>query len=326
MRSAFRQINTGTREFTNFATSRIQKSVSLEINKVTKYYGKQAALKEVSFQVKRGEVTGFLGPNGAGKSTMMKIITCYLPPSSGEVKVAGHDIYEESIEVRRKVGYLPENNPLYPEMYIREYLHFAAGMYGIKKRKQRVEEIIETVGLTPEMHKRISALSKGYRQRVGLAQALIHDPEVLILDEPTSGLDPNQLEDIRTLIKAIGKEKTVLLSTHIMQEVEAICDRAIIIKSGEIVADSPIEKFKNASDKEVFILHTDAQLDMKKLKAVKGVLSATKTGTGRYRISAQSGAGVGPSLTALAAAENCTVQELRKEEQRLEDVFKTLTR
>lgn len=276
--------------------------------------------------MKRGEVTGFLGPNGAGKSTMMKIITCYLPPSSGEVKVAGHDIYEESIEVRRKVGYLPENNPLYPEMYIREYLHFAAGMYGIKRRKQRVEEIIETVGLTPEMHKRISALSKGYRQRVGLAQALIHDPEVLILDEPTSGLDPNQLEDIRNLIKTIGKEKTVLLSTHIMQEVEAVCDRAIIIKSGEIVADSPVEQFKNASDKEIFILHTDAQLDMKKIKAVKGVLSVNRSGTGRYRISAESGTGVGPALTALAAAENCTVQELRKEEQRLEDVFKSLTR
>jgi ABC-2 type transport system ATP-binding protein len=300
--------------------------LSIEVKNVTKYYGHQAALKDVSFTAKRGEVVGFLGPNGAGKSTMMKIITCYLPPSNGEVSVAGYDIFNQGIEVRRNVGYLPENNPLYPEMYVREYLHFAAGIYGVKKRKSKVEEIIETVGLTPESHKRISELSKGYRQRVGLAQALIHDPEVLILDEPTSGLDPNQLEDIRSLIKKIGKKKTVLLSTHIMQEVEAICTRAIIIKLGEIVADSPVEAFKTISDKEVFFLHVDSPLDVKKLKKIAGVDAVVETGIGRYKITADKSKATGPAITALAAAENCTVQELRKEERKLEDVFKSLTR
>lgn len=300
--------------------------LSIKVKNVTKYYGKQAALKDVSFSAKRGEVVGFLGPNGAGKSTMMKIITCYLPPSEGEVSVAGYDIFKDGIKVRRNVGYLPENNPLYPEMYIREYLHFAAGIYGVKNRKAKVEEIIETVGLTPESHKRIGELSKGYRQRVGLAQALIHDPEVLILDEPTSGLDPNQLEDIRNLIKKIGKKKTVLLSTHIMQEVEAICTRAIIIKLGEIVADSPVEAFKTIADKEVFFLHVDSSLDIKKLKKIAGVDTVTETGKGRYKITADKSKSTGPAITALAAAENCTVQELRKEERKLEDVFKSLTR
>lgn len=256
---------------------------------------------------------------------MMKIITCYLPPNSGDVKVAGHDIYDKAIKVRRSVGYLPENNPLYPEMYIREYLHFAAGIYGLKNRKAKVEKIIETVGLTPESHKRIGELSKGYRQRVGLAQALIHDPEVLILDEPTSGLDPNQLEDIRKLIKRIGKKKTVLISTHIMQEVEAVCSRAIIIKLGEIVADRRVEEFKTVSDKDVFYLHVDSPLDVRKIKKIDGVESVAETSNGRYKITASKSGSTGPAITALAAAENCTVQELRKEARKLEDVFKSLT-
>src|SRR5690554_4147585 len=218
--------------------------MSISAKNITKFYGAQAALRDVSFSVERGEIVGFLGPNGAGKSTMMKIITCYLPASEGEVLVAGHDVHKQSIQVRQKVGYLPENNPLYPEMYIREYLRFVAGMYGLKNKKARVEEMIELVGLQVESHKQIGELSKGYRQRVGLAQALIHDPEVLILDEPTTGLDPNQIVEIRKLIRELGRAKTVILSTHILPEVEATCDRILIINKGKIVADGTADTLR----------------------------------------------------------------------------------
>ena len=209
----------------------------IEIKNITKTFGSQYALDHVSFKVDKGEIVGLLGPNGAGKSTLMKIITCFIPPSDGDVTVCGHSIYDDPLDVRRHIGYLPELNPLYPDMYVREYLRFAAGLSGVKNRARRADEMIELTGLTPEAHKKIGQLSKGYRQRVGLAQALIHDPEVLILDEPTTGLDPNQLEFIRSLIRNTGKEKVVLLSTHIMQEVEAMCTRAVIINHGRIVAD-----------------------------------------------------------------------------------------
>jgi ABC-2 type transport system ATP-binding protein len=211
--------------------------MSISISNLTKTFGTQKALDDVSFSVGAGEVVGFLGPNGAGKTTMMKIITCFIPPDTGQVTVCGFDFYDHPLEIRKRVGYLPENNPLYPDLYVKEYLEFVAGIYKIPFRKKRIEEIIAITGLQPEQHKKIGALSKGYRQRVGLAQALIHNPEVLILDEPTSGLDPNQLVDIRNMIREIGRQKTVMLSTHIMQEVEAICDRAIIIDKGKIVAD-----------------------------------------------------------------------------------------
>jgi len=211
--------------------------MSIIVENITKKYGEQKALDNVSFKVNAGEIVGLLGPNGAGKSTMMKIITCFIPPNDGMVKVYGNDIYEQSLEVRKKVGYLPENNPLYLDLYVKEYLEFVAGIYKIQNKKERVEEMIKLTGLEIERKKKIGALSKGYRQRVGLAQALIHNPDVLILDEPTSGLDPNQLAEIRNLIMEIGKEKTVMLSTHIMQEVEAMCDRVIIIDKGKIVAD-----------------------------------------------------------------------------------------
>lgn len=300
--------------------------MSIEATNVTKFYGEQAALNDVSFSIKRGEIVGFLGPNGAGKSTMMKIITCYLPPSDGEVKVAGHDIYTDSLKVRKKVGYLPETNPLYPEMYIREYLSFVAGMYGVKNKKARVEEMISMVGLTPESHKRIRELSKGYRQRVGIAQALIHDPEVLILDEPTSGLDPNQLEDVRDLIRKIGKEKTVLLSTHIMQEVEAICSRVIIIKKGKIVADSPVSSIKSESDTEILVLHLNKSINLEKIREISGVEKIETLEKGKYRITATKGQSVLSKLNALATLENAEVEELRKEERSLEEVFKTLTK
>lgn len=209
----------------------------IEIKDISKSYGEQFALNHVSFSVKPGEIVGLLGPNGAGKSTLMKIITCFIPPTDGDVVVCGNSIYENPVEVRRLIGYLPEHNPLYADMYVRESLRFVAGLYGLRKPNERVEEMIQLTGLSNECNKKIAQLSKGYRQRVGLAQALIHDPQVLILDEPTTGLDPNQLEEMRKLIRQMGKTKMVILSTHIMQEVEAMCNRAIIINRGKIVSD-----------------------------------------------------------------------------------------
>jgi ABC-2 type transport system ATP-binding protein len=212
----------------------------IEVKDISKLYGEQRAVDHATFSVKKGEIVGLLGPNGAGKSTLMKILTCYIPPTEGDATVCGHSIYDDTLEVRRCIGYLPEHNPLYLDMYVREYLRFAAGLGGVKKPNERADEMIELTGLTPEANKRIGQLSKGYRQRVGLAQALIHDPQVLILDEPTTGLDPNQLEFIRSVIRNAGKDKAVLLSTHIMQEVEAMCSRAIIMGHGRILADENI--------------------------------------------------------------------------------------
>lgn len=220
----------------------------LEIKNITKIYGQQRALDNVSFTVKPGEIVGLLGPNGAGKSTLMKIITCFIPPSDGEAIVCGHSILEDPKQVCLHIGYLPEQNPLYTEMYIPEFLKFTADIYKLKNSRERVDRMIELVGLTPELGKKIGALSKGYKQRVGLAQALIHDPEVLILDEPTTGLDPNQLEEIRKVICNAGKSKIVLLSTHIMQEVEAMCSRAIIINHGQIVADGTLNELKKKNN------------------------------------------------------------------------------
>lgn len=212
----------------------------IEVKDISKLYGEQRAVDHATFSVKKGEIVGLLGPNGAGKSTLMKIITCFIPPTEGEVNVCGHSIYDDTLAVRRCIGYLPEHNPLYLDMYVREYLRFAAGLGGVKNSAERADEMIELTGLTPEANKRIGQLSKGYRQRVGLAQAMIHDPQVLILDEPTTGLDPNQLEFIRSVIRNAGKDKAVLLSTHIMQEVEAMCSRAIIMGHGKILADENI--------------------------------------------------------------------------------------
>ena len=225
--------------------------MSITIEKVNKFYGKQQALTDVSFSLKKGEVVGFLGPNGAGKSTLMKIITCYLQQDSGKVQVCKLDTLQEDLQVKSRIGYLPENNPLYTDMYIKEYLLFVGDLYKINNLKMRIDEIIQKTGLTPEQGKKISQLSKGYKQRVGLAAALIHNPDILILDEPTTGLDPNQLVEIRNLIKEVGKNKTVLLSTHIMQEVDKICNRLIIINQGKIVDDQLISHFtKNNIDLE----------------------------------------------------------------------------
>ena len=213
----------------------------IEVKDISKLFGEQRALDHVSLTVQPGEIVGLLGPNGAGKSTLMKILTCFIPPTEGEASICGHSIYDDTLAVRRCIGYLPEHNPLYLDMYVREYLRFAAGLSGVKNVEARINEMIELTGLTPEANKHIGQLSKGYRQRVGLAQALIHDPKVLILDEPTTGLDPNQLEFIRSVIRNVGKDKTVLLSTHIMQEVEAMCSRAVIINHGRIVADESMD-------------------------------------------------------------------------------------
>lgn len=220
--------------------------MSIRVDKVSKVYGVQKALNDISFEVPSGQIAGFLGPNGAGKSTMMKILTAFLPPTSGAVEVAGHRVSEDPISVKRAVGYLPEHNPLYLEMYVREFLAFMAKIH--VKSKQRIEEVIEQTGLASEAEKKIGALSKGYRQRVGLAHALLHEPQVLILDEPTTGLDPNQIVEIRSLIRSIGADRTVLFSTHIMQEVEQLCDRVIVLNKGTIVADEGIAQLKKRGD------------------------------------------------------------------------------
>ena len=223
--------------------------MSLSVKNITKQYKKQIAVDDISFEIKSGEIVGFLGPTGAGKSTTMKIISCFIPPTKGTVTVCGFDVSNDDLKVKKKVGYLPESNPLYYDMYVKEFLSFIASLHKINNQKERIKEMIEMVGLQNEQHKKIGTLSKGYKQRVGLAQAMIHDPEVLILDEPTSGLDPNQIIEIRELIKNFGKDKTVLLSTHIMQEVESMCDRVIIINEGKLVADDSVESIKKGNKK-----------------------------------------------------------------------------
>src|SRR5690554_4175270 len=246
--------------------------MSIKVENISKRYGAQLALNDVSFQVSSSEVVGFLGPNGAGKTTMMKILTAYIPPTSGKAMVCEKDVMDESIEVRKRVGYLPENNPLYLDMYVKEYLSFVAGIYKLPKKNARVAEMIDLVGLGLEQKKQIGALSKGYRQRVGLAQAMIHNPEVLILDEPTSGLDPNQLTDIRQLIRSIGREKTVLLSTHIMQEVEALCERLIIINRGKIVADDSVNVLlQNLGNRRLLMVEFSAPASVNRLRKINGV-------------------------------------------------------
>lgn len=297
------------------------------VNRVSKTYGAQKALDEVSFTVGKGQVTGFLGPNGAGKSTMMRIITCYLPQTAGSVHVGGFDVMEQPVEARRVVGYLPEHNPLYLEMYVKEFLRFIGGIQlGRKKAVQRADEMIELTGLTQEQHKKIGALSKGYRQRVGLAQALIHDPQVLIFDEPTTGLDPNQLIEIRSLIRRLGKDRTVLLSTHIMQEVEAICDRVIIINKGKIVADAGISEMKGAGNGiAVYTVEFDADVDAGMLHAISGVRRVTRVKDRLWQVEASGEADIRQDLFRFAVDNNLTVLTLQKKETNLESVFRQLT-
>lgn len=298
--------------------------MSIEVKQVYKYYGEQAALKNVSFSIKSGEIVGFLGPNGAGKSTMMKILTCYLQKSEGEVKVCGLNVDTDALKIKKIVGYLPEHNPLYLEMYIKEYLTYVANIYKLKNVKQRVAEMIEMVGLQKEQHKKIGALSKGYRQRVGLAQAIIHDPEVLILDEPTTGLDPNQLVEIRQLIQNIGKTKTVMLSTHIMQEVEAICDRVIIIKDGEIVADDSTKHIQQQQTNLLTIfVEFDNVVSKNQLQNVEGVKTAKLVEKNQWVIS--SAKDVRAHVAKFAQQNELLILTIRLEEKSMEEVFKDLT-
>lgn len=300
--------------------------MSIVVEGVSKHYGEQKALNNVSFEINPGEIVGFLGPNGAGKSTMMKIITGFIPATSGKVSVTGMNIEESPLAIKRKVGYLAEQNPLYYDMYVREYLSFIAGIFKLENPKQRIDEIIETVGLSIEQNKKIGALSKGYKQRVGLAQALLHDPEVLILDEPTTGLDPNQLEEIRGLIKKIGAEKTVMLSTHIMQEVEAICDRVIIINKGKIVANDKASNLSSLfSSQSIIKVEFDVQVDLAKLKAIPGVASIQNPSGNIYLIKSQAEKDIRNDVFQLAVQENLSVITLQKEAVKLEDIFKQLT-
>jgi ABC-2 type transport system ATP-binding protein len=303
--------------------------MSIQVQNITKVYGTQKALSDVSFQVSSGEVVGFLGPNGAGKTTMMKILTCFIPQTSGQARVCGYDVSEQSLEVRKNVGYLAENNPLYYDMYVKEYLLFVAELHKLKKAKERVKEIINITGLEIEQKKKIGALSKGYRQRVGLAQALIHQPRVLILDEPTSGLDPIQLVEIRNLIKEIGKEKTVMLSTHIMQEVEAVCSRVIIIHKGKIVADRPTAELqKSRVDRQIITVEFAKPTTRDALENISGVCEASRVlGTGNvWRITAKAEKDIRAEIFQFAVQNQLTVLTLQKEEQNLEDVFRELTK
>ena len=300
--------------------------MSVIVNNVSKIYGVQKALDYVSFEVSKGQVVGLLGPNGAGKSTMMKIITCFLPQTEGSVKVCGLDVNDDAIAIKKKIGYLPENNPLYSDMYVREYLSFIGELQKISSREKRVKELIEMTGLEKEHHKKIGQLSKGYRQRVGLAQALIHNPEVLILDEPTSGLDPNQLVDIRELIKNIGKEKTVILSTHIMQEVEAICSRVIIINQGKIVADDSTEMLRKKSFSGIVIqIEFDKEVTQSLLEGVSGVSKAEHAGMNKWRVVSDSGTDIRSELFQFAVKNKLTVLALQLQEQKLEEIFRELT-
>jgi ABC-2 type transport system ATP-binding protein len=297
--------------------------MSIQVSKLTKIYGTQKAVNAISFEVRPGDILGFLGPNGAGKSTTMKIATGYLPPSSGEVKVAGFDVVKEAGAVRQNIGYLPEHNPLYLDMYVHEYLGFIASLHGIKgkKRKERVAEIISLCGLTVEQNKQISMLSKGYRQRVGLAQALIHDPKVLILDEPTTGLDPNQLAEIRKLIKEISKDKTVILSTHIMQEVKALCNRVIIINKGEIVANDTVERL-TAGGGAILKVEFQSEVQRSDLATLQGIQEIKGKGN-QYSIKAKKD--LREQLFKLAADKGWVILSMQLEEQNLEEIFQQLT-
>ena len=300
--------------------------MSISVKNVTKKYGNQNALDKISFEIPKGEIVGFLGPNGAGKSTSMKIITCFIPQTNGEVKVCGLDVNEEPIKVKRKIGYLPEHNPLYLDMYVKEYLLFIARLHKVKSKKERVAEMIKSVGLEMEQHKKIGALSKGYRQRVGLAQAMLHNPEVLILDEPTSGLDPNQLVEIRELIKTFGKDKTILLSTHIMQEVEAICDRIIIINDGKIIADEKTSEIQSkVVKKQVIKVEFDTNVSRAKLNSITGVASAKEVSDKIWILESKSDRDIRKEISKFAQTNNLLVLAMQKEDESLENVFKELT-
>jgi ABC-2 type transport system ATP-binding protein len=300
----------------------------VEINQLIKTYGQQNAVDDISFTAEKGEIVGFLGPNGAGKSTTMKIATGYLPPTAGTVRVAGHDVATDSLAVRQRVGYLPEHNPLYLDMYVHEYLEFIGSVHGLKgsNLRNRVAELVRRVGLSREQNKLIGALSKGYRQRVGLAQALIHNPDVLILDEPTTGLDPNQILEIRQLIREVSEDKTVIFSTHILPEVTALCSRVIIISRGKLVADAPVaELAARAAGETVVRAEFEGVVDMQALQDLPGVHSVTAE-AGAYVLRSPAGRDLRPAISRLAAERSWLLLGLRQEQQSLEEVFGELTK
>jgi len=302
--------------------------MSLKLKSLTKIYGSQKAVNNISFEVRKGEIVGFLGPNGAGKSTTMKIATCFIPPTSGEAWVGDFNVVEKPMEVKRITGYLPEHNPLYLDLYVHEYLNFIGKLYGLRGQnlKQRTKEIVDLCGLGQEQNKKIEALSKGYRQRVGLAQALIHDPEILILDEPTSGLDPNQLVEIRKLIKTISQEKTVIFSTHIMQEVQALCDRVIVINHGEIVADDKLERIlQSQGNVAVIFVQFEKEIDPGQLKSLPGVKEVVAVEGFKYRVISDGTVDIRPEVFRFAADNNLSLIGLKQEENSLENIFRDLT-
>ncbi|MBK7427021.1 MAG: gliding motility-associated ABC transporter ATP-binding subunit GldA [Saprospiraceae bacterium] len=301
--------------------------MSIEVTGLTKEYGVQKAVDNISFSAKKGQILGFLGPNGAGKSTTMKMITAYIPPTDGHIEVCGIDVVNDSLASAAKIGYLPENNPLYREMYVKEYLHFIAGLHKLKDSSAKVADMINRTGLQSEQHKKIEQLSKGYRQRVGLAQAMIHDPEVLILDEPTSGLDPNQLVEIRALIKNLGKEKTVVLSTHIMQEVQALCDRVIIINKGKIVADDPIENLQDRISGDIVVNVTfNKKVNEQSLYKISGVRKVRDSANAHsYQISSSQQEDIRLFLFQFAVDQQLVILEMTREQISVEHIFQQLT-
>jgi len=303
--------------------------MSVSVQNLSKVYADQKAVDNISFVAKKGEVLGFLGPNGAGKSTTMKMLTCYLPPSAGTVSVCGLDIVKQPLEVKQKIGYLPENNPLYYDMYVKEFLEFAYHVHGQQSTvdsQKRIKETIDLVGLNLEHHKKIGQLSKGYKQRVGLAQALIHNPEILILDEPTSGLDPNQLVDIRNLIKELGKEKTIIFSTHIMQEVQAVCDRVIIINKGKLVADDKTENLQNILNNEILIeVEFEKTIQLDELQQIQQVHLIDKLSDTNYILHGKDSMQLRKDIFAFAVSKNNPLLTLKQENKSLEDIFQQLT-
>ncbi|MDR2836788.1 MAG: gliding motility-associated ABC transporter ATP-binding subunit GldA [Bacteroidales bacterium] len=301
--------------------------MSIKVENIIKIYGNQKALDSVSFEIQSGNIVGFLGPNGAGKSTLMKIITGFIPATEGNVFVNNQNVMENSMEIRKILGYLPENNPLYVDMYIVEYLQFVAGIYKIKNKGQRIKDIISMTGLEPEKTKKIGSLSKGYRQRVGLAQAIIHDPQILILDEPTSGLDPNQIIEIRNLIKNLGKEKTVMLSTHIMQEVEAICDKIIIINKGKIVANNNITDIQNVGigNSSSLLIEFSKKINEFEFKKIIGINKIMNLGENKYLVEFNQNKDIRQDVFNFAVHNNFAVLSMQVKERSIEEVFAELT-
>lgn len=299
--------------------------MSIQVSELKKIYGEQKAVDGISFSAGKGQVTGFLGPNGAGKSTTMKMITGYLSPDGGSATVCGIDVTKQPLDAKTKIGYLPEANPLYYDMYVREYLEFVAGLHKIEKPAQRIEEVITMVGLTPERTKKIGQLSKGYKQRVGLAAAILHDPEVLILDEPTTGLDPNQIVEIREVIKMLGKDKTILFSSHIMQEVEAVCDRVIIINKGKLVADDTLDNLRSQSAAQQVQVRFAESVQSSQLAQVPGVTAVNATGENEWSLVCTDAAETRKALLSFAVEHNLNIVSLQSGVQKLEEVFRNLT-